>query len=133
MNDENQGTVNPTDSVEAEQTQPAEATEAAASGTEAIRAGVMAALATVYDPEIPVDITALGLIYDVAIDAEGAAAIKMTLTTPNCPAAEMLPSEVESKARAVEGVTSVDLQIVWDPPWSPDMMSEAARLDLGLV
>lgn len=130
MNDENQGTVNPTDSVEAEQTQP---TEAAASGTEAIRADVMAALATVYDPEIPVDITALGLIYDVAIDAEGATAIKMTLTTPNCPAAEMLPSEVESKARAVEGVTSVDLQIVWDPPWSPDMMSEAARLDLGLV
>ncbi len=130
MNDENQETMNPTDSVEAEQAKAAEAT---ASGTEAIRAGVMAALATVYDPEIPVDITALGLIYDVAIDAEGAAAIKMTLTTPNCPAAEMLPSEVESKARAVEGVTSVDLQIVWDPPWSPDMMSEAARLDLGLV
>ncbi len=133
MNHENQGTVNPTDSVEAEKTQPPEATEAAASGTEAIRAGVMAALATVYDPEIPVDITALGLIYDVAIDAEGATAIKMTLTSPNCPAAEMLPSEVESKARAVEGVTSVDLQIVWDPPWSPDMMSEAARLELGLV
>ena len=130
MNDENQGTVNPTDSVEAPQ---AEETEAAVSGTEAIRADVMAALATVYDPEIPVDITALGLIYDVAVDAAGATAIKMTLTTPNCPAAEMLPSEVESKARAVEGVTSVDLQIVWDPPWSPDMMSEAARLDLGLV
>ena len=104
-----------------------------ASDTESIHAGVMAALATVYDPEIPVDITALGLIYDVAIDAAGATAIKMTLTSPNCPAAEMLPSEVESKARAVEGVTSVDLQIVWDPPWSPDMMSEAARLDLGLV
>ena len=130
MNDENQGTMNPTDSVEAPQT---EETEAAASGTEAIRTGVMAALATVYDPEIPVDITALGLIYDVAVDAAGATAIKMTLTSPNCPAAEMLPSEVESKARAVEGVTSVDLQIVWDPPWSPDMMSEAAKLDLGLV
>ncbi len=130
MNDENQETMNPTDSVEAEQAKAAEAT---ASGTEAIRAGVMAALATVYDPEIPVDITALGLIYDVAVDAEGATAIKMTLTTPNCPAAEMLPSEVESKARAVDGVTSVDLEIVWDPPWSPDMMSEAARLELGLV
>ncbi len=130
MNEEKQGTVSPTDSGEAPQT---EQTEAATSGSEAIRAAVMTALATVYDPEIPVDITALGLIYDVAIDGEGATAIKMTLTTPNCPAAEMLPSEVESKARAVEGVTSVDLQIVWDPPWSPDMMSEAARLDLGLV
>ena len=127
MNDENQGTASPADTGEAPQT------EAVASGTEAIRAAVMTALATVYDPEIPVDITALGLIYDVAVDAGGATAIKMTLTTPNCPAAEMLPSEVESKARAVGGVTSVDLQIVWDPPWSPDMMSEAARLDLGLV
>ena len=127
MNDENQGITRPADTVEAPQT------ETAASGTETIRASVMAALATVYDPEIPVDITALGLIYDVAIDAEGATAIKMTLTTPNCPAAEMLPSEVETKARAVEGVTSIDLEIVWDPPWSPDMMSEAARLDLGLV
>ena len=127
MNDENQGKVSPTETGEAQQT------EAAASGTEAIRAGVMTALATVYDPEIPVDITALGLIYDVAIDAQGVTAIKMTLTSPNCPAAEMLPSEVESKARAVEGVTSVDLEIVWDPPWSPDMMSEAARLELGLV
>ncbi len=130
MNDENQGIVNPTETGKDPQT---EQTEAAASGTEAIHADVMAALATVYDPEIPVDITALGLIYDVAIDAEGATAIQMTLTSPNCPAAEMLPSEVESKARAVEGVTSVDLQIVWDPPWSPDMMSEAAKLDLGLV
>jgi FeS assembly SUF system protein len=127
MNDENQGKVSPTETGEAQQT------EAAASGTEAIRAGVMTALATVYDPEIPVDITALGLIYDVAIDAQGVTAIKMTLTSPNCPAAEMLPSEVESKARAVDGVTSVDLEIVWDPPWSPDMMSEAARLELGLV
>ncbi len=127
MNDENQGKVSPTETGEAQQT------ETAASGTEAIRAGVMTALATVYDPEIPVDITALGLIYDVAIDAQGVTAIKMTLTSPNCPAAEMLPSEVESKARAVDGVTSVDLEIVWDPPWSPDMMSEAARLELGLV
>jgi len=130
MNDENQGKVSPTETGEAAQT---EQTEAAASGTEAIRTSVMTALATVYDPEIPVDITALGLIYDVAIDAEGATAIKMTLTSPNCPAAEMLPSEVESKARTVEGVTSVDLEIVWDPPWSPDMMSEAAKLELGLV
>jgi FeS assembly SUF system protein len=111
-----------------------EAAEASTpSGSEAIRDAVMQALATVYDPEIPVDITALGLIYDVKVDEAGATEIRMTLTTPNCPAAEMLPPEVETKARDVEGVTSVDLQIVWDPPWSPDMMSEAAKLDLGLV
>ena len=127
MNDELQRDAN---SPAADESAPA---ETVAPGSDRIAENVMAALATVYDPEIPVDITALGLIYDVAVDEAGATEIKMTLTTPNCPAAELLPPEVETKARAVEGVTSVDLQIVWDPPWNPDMMSEAAKLDLGLV
>ena len=90
-------------------------------------------LKTVYDPEIPVNIYELGLIYRVAVDAGGAASIRMTLTTPMCPAAEELPPEVESKARGVEGVTGVTLDLVWDPPWSPDMMSEAAKLELGML
>jgi FeS assembly SUF system protein len=94
---------------------------------------IVESLKTVYDPEIPVDIYELGLIYGVELDEAGAARIVMTLTTPMCPAAEELPPEVESKARAVEGVTSVTLDLVWDPPWSPAMMSEAARLELGMV
>jgi metal-sulfur cluster biosynthetic enzyme len=69
----------------------------------------------------------------VVVDPRGAATIRMTLTTPMCPAAEMLPPEVESKARAVEGVTSVQLDLVWDPPWTPELMSEAAKLDLGML
>lgn len=90
-------------------------------------------LKTVFDPEIPVDIYELGLIYRVSVDAEGATKIRMTLTSPMCPAAEELPPEVESKARGVEGVTSVTLDLVWDPPWSPAMMSEAAKLELGML
>lgn len=94
---------------------------------------VIEKLKTVYDPEIPVDIYELGLIYNVKIDEDGATNIRMTLTTPMCPAAEELPPEVESKAREVEGVTSVTLDLVWDPPWSPEKMSEAAKLELGLL
>jgi FeS assembly SUF system protein len=90
-------------------------------------------LKTVFDPEIPVDIYELGLVYKVQLDAEGAANIRMTLTSPMCPAAEELPPEVESKARQVEGVTAVTLDLVWDPPWSPAMMSEAAKLELGML
>jgi FeS assembly SUF system protein len=90
-------------------------------------------LKTVFDPEIPVDIYELGLVYKVSLDAEGAANIRMTLTSPMCPAAEELPPEVESKARSVEGVTAVTLDLVWDPPWSPAMMSEAAKLELGML
>jgi FeS assembly SUF system protein len=103
------------------------------SGPDALREQIIEALRTVYDPEIPVNIYELGLIYDVSVDDAGAAAIRMTLTTPMCPAAEVLPPEVETKARGVEGVTQVQLDLVWDPPWSPDMMSEAAKLDLGMV
>ena len=90
-------------------------------------------LKTVFDPEIPVDIYELGLIYKVKLAEDGAASIKMTLTSPMCPAAEELPPEVETKARNVEGVTSVVLDLVWDPPWNPAMMSEAAKLELGML
>jgi FeS assembly SUF system protein len=90
-------------------------------------------LKTVFDPEIPVDIYELGLIYRVSVDAEGAVRIRMTLTSPMCPAAEELPPEVEAKARGVEGVTSVALDLVWEPTWTPAMMSEAAKLELGML
>ena len=90
-------------------------------------------LKTVYDPEIPVDIYELGLVYKVSVDEQGAATIRMTLTSPMCPAAEELPPEVESKARGVEGVTAVTLDLVWEPPWSPALMSEAAKLELGML
>jgi FeS assembly SUF system protein len=99
---------------------------------EDIRQRVIEQLQTVYDPEIPVSIYELGLIYDVEVDDDGSTRIRMTLTTPMCPAAEELPPEVETKARSVEGVTSVQLDLVWDPPWHPGMMSEAAKLELGM-
>jgi len=100
---------------------------------DAIREQVIAQLKTVFDPEIPVNIYELGLVYKVDVAADGATVITMTLTTPMCPAAEELPPEVETKARGVPGVTSVQLDLVWDPPWSPDMMSDAAKLDLGMT
>ncbi len=93
---------------------------------------VIAALKTVYDPEIPVDIYELGLVYKIDVKPGGVVDITMTLTTPMCPAAEILPPEVEAKAREVEGVTDVVLDLVWDPPWSMDMMSPAARLQLNV-
>ena len=96
-----------------------------------IRPRVIEVLKTVYDPEIPVDIYELGLIYEVAIRDEATAYIQMTLTSPMCPVAEILPQEVEEKVRAVDGVEEVALDLVWDPPWSPDMMSEAAKLTLN--
>jgi FeS assembly SUF system protein len=88
-------------------------------------------LKTVYDPEIPVDIWELGLIYDLDVDESGGVRIRKTLTSPMCPVAETLPPEVEAKARSVAGVSDVKLDLVWDPPWSPSMMSEAARLELN--
>jgi FeS assembly SUF system protein len=98
---------------------------------ETLKTAVVDVLKTVYDPEIPVDIWELGLIYDLDVDEAGAVKIRMTLTSPMCPVAETLPPEVEAKARAVEGVSDVKLDLVWDPPWSPSMMSEAARLELN--
>ena len=85
----------------------------------------------IYDPELPVNIYDLGLIYDVQVN-EKKAKIKMTLTTPNCPVAESLPKEVKEGAMQVEGIENVDLELVWDPPWSKDMMSDAAKLELNL-
>ena len=85
----------------------------------------------IYDPEIPVNIYELGLIYDIKIEGRNAV-IKMTLTTPNCPVAESLPKEVKEGAMQVEEIDDVDLQLVWDPPWTKDMMSDAAKLELNL-
>ena len=99
---------------------------------EAIKQGVVDMLRTVYDPEIPVDIYELGLIYDVHVEESGNVAIRMTLTSPMCPVAESLPPEVEEKVRGVPGVTEVKIDLVWEPPWSPSLMSEAARLELGM-
>ncbi|RMF23826.1 MAG: SUF system Fe-S cluster assembly protein [Deltaproteobacteria bacterium] len=93
---------------------------------------VVDALRTVYDPEIPVNIYDLGLIYDLRVDESGAVSIKMTLTTPMCPIAEAMPGMVEHAVRFVHGVTSCDIDLVWDPPWTPDMMTEAARLQLNI-
>ena len=85
----------------------------------------------IYDPELPVNIYDLGLIYDVQVDQKKAK-IKMTLTTPNCPVAESLPKEVKESAMQVEGIDDVNLELVWDPPWNKDMMSDAAKLELNL-
>jgi FeS assembly SUF system protein len=88
---------------------------------------------TVYDPEIPVDIYELGLIYDVQVSDEGVARIVMTLTTPNCPVAETMPQEVKDKVKTVEGVTEVDLDLTFEPSWNKDMMSEEAKFELGIL
>ena len=93
---------------------------------------IIQALQSVYDPEIPVSIYELGLIYDIKIKDEKFAIIKMTLTTPNCPVAESLPKEVKEGVMQVEGIEDVDLELVWDPPWNKDMMSEAAKLEMNL-
>ena len=86
----------------------------------------------IYDPEIPVNIYDLGLIYDIKVEDKNTAKIKMTLTSPNCPVAESLPKEVKDGIMQVEGIDKVDLDLVWDPPWNQTMMSEAAKLELNL-
>jgi FeS assembly SUF system protein len=98
-----------------------------------IRDRIIATLKTIFDPEIPVDIYELGLIYGVDVADDGEVHVTMTLTTPMCPVAETLPPEVEDKVRTVLGVTDVSLDLVWDPPWSVDMLSDAARLELNLM
>ena len=97
-----------------------------------IEAEVADALRTCFDPEIPVNIYELGLIYEIKVDPSGAVGIKMTLTSPNCPAAQSLPAEVQAKAKGVPGVTDATVDVVWDPPWEPSKMSEAAKLQLGM-
>jgi FeS assembly SUF system protein len=117
---------------EQSEAKPAETAAAPAAGDEAIRDGVIEVLRTVYDPEIPVNIYELGLVYDVEVRPEHKVYIRMTLTSPMCPVAETLPPEVQEKARTVAGVSDVEIDLVWDPPWSPSMMTEAARLELGM-
>lgn len=93
---------------------------------------VVQAISTVFDPEIPVNIWELGLIYDIAADAAGVVQVRMTLTAPGCPAAQSLPVEVASKVKAVPGVTDANVDVVWEPAWSKDRMSDAAKLQLGM-
>ena len=99
----------------------------------ALEARIVAAMESVYDPEIPVNIYELGLIYNVDIGPSGDVAIEMTLTSPACPVAGELPGEVETRVREVDGVSEVVVELVWDPPWTPDRMTEAARLELGMM
>ena len=94
---------------------------------------IVLALKTIFDPEIPVDIYELGLIYEVKLDDEMNAVLQMTLTSPSCPVAESLPVEVEEKVASVDGVLSAKVEITFEPPWSQDMMSEEAKLELGFL
>ena len=100
--------------------------------TDTLRPAIHAALKTVYDPEIPVDILELGLIYDVFVTGDGVAGIKMTLTAPGCPAAQVLPGQVADAARSVPGVTDAKVDVVWEPGWTKDRMSDVAKLQLGM-
>ena len=93
---------------------------------------VIAALRNVYDPEIPLNLYDLGLIYDIDIDANNAVSINMTLTTPHCPVAESMPGRVECAIREIDEVSNVDVKLVWDPPWDKERMSDEAKLTLGL-
>jgi FeS assembly SUF system protein len=98
-----------------------------------LRPLVIDAICQVYDPEIPVNIYELGLVYDIDVDADRVVRIRMTLTAPACPSAQVLPLEVERRVREVPGVADARVEIVWEPPWSPDRMSEAAKLQLGFL
>jgi FeS assembly SUF system protein len=102
-------------------------------GADALKEKVVEAVRTCYDPEIPVNIYELGLIYDIIINPASEVTVKMTLTSPACPAAMSLPGEVEDKIRVTAKPKDVKVEVVWDPPWTPDMMSEAARLQLGMM
>ena len=107
--------------------------EPAASSNETLVEAVVEALKSIYDPEIPVDIYELGLIYDVAVSEDGDAIVSMTLTTPNCPVAESMPAEVELRVLSVPGIRDAEVKLVWDPAWDPSKMSDEARLELGML
>jgi len=107
--------------------------EAANGAGSDLQAAVVDTLKSIYDPEIPVDIYELGLIYDVAISEDGDATITMTLTTPHCPVAESMPQEVELRVLSVPGIRDAVVNLVWDPPWDPSKMSDEARLELGML
>lgn len=100
---------------------------------EELQKQIIAKIKTIYDPEIPVDVYELGLIYDIDVNDEGDVHIVMTLTSPNCPSAEQIPQEVEEKTKLIEGVKEVKVQLTFDPPWDKDMMSEEAQLELGFL
>ena len=110
----------------------AAATAATPEGRDAIEEQVVAALKTVFDPEIPVNIYEMGLVYDVGVEPTGEVAITMTLTSPGCPVAGSLPIEVQTKVEGIPGVTAAKIDLVWEPAWDPSMMSEAAKLQLGM-
>ena len=98
-----------------------------------VQAAIVEVLKSIYDPEIPVDIYELGLIYDVSVSEDGDAVVTMTLTTPHCPVAESMPGEVELRVLSVPGVRDAEVKLVWDPPWDPSKMSDEARLELGML
>ena len=100
--------------------------------TLAMQPQIVEALSTIFDPEIPVNIYELGLIYEIAVDSDNVVGIRMTLTAPGCPAAQSLPVEVVTKLKQLPGITDAHVDIVWDPPWDRDRMSDAARLQLGM-
>jgi len=101
--------------------------------TERLRPDIVKALSRVFDPEIPVNIYEMGLVYDILVDAADRVGIRMTLTAPACPAAQTLPADVRRQVAAVPGVAEVNVDVVWDPPWDKDRMSDAAKLQLGLL
>jgi len=111
---------------------PREEHPSKALNAEEVEQAVIEVLRTVYDPEIPVNIYELGLVYDINVDPAGKVVVRMTLTSPGCPVAGSLVPEVEGKTRLVPGVTDAKVQLVWDPPWDPSMMSDAAKLQLGM-
>lgn len=98
-----------------------------------LESAIVDAIKTIYDPEIPVNIYEMGLIYEIHLDEQFVAHIKMTLTAPNCPEAENMPVEVHDRVKLIEGIKDVEVVVTFDPPWTPDMMSEAARLELGML
>jgi FeS assembly SUF system protein len=116
-----------------EETQQASATTDAPAQTPGIEEKVIEVLRTVFDPEIPINIYELGLVYNVDVTPAADVVIRMTLTSPACPVAGTLPPEVENKVRAIPGVTSAKVDLVWDPPWSMENISEAAKLELGML
>jgi len=107
-------------------------TSAETTAPQDLESKVVEVLRTCYDPEIPVNIHELGLVYGIDVDPSGAVSIRMTLTSPACPVAGSLPPEIENKVAKIEGVSSAKVEVVWDPPWTPDMMTDAARLQLGM-
>ena len=123
----------PTEAPPAAGASPGDASATGPVDPEQLESRIVEALKTVYDPEIPVNIYELGLIYGLAVSPDGVVEVRMTLTAPACPAAGTLPGEVESKVKGVPGVKDARVELVWDPPWCKDLMSEAAKLQLGLL